>query len=510
MSRSSAPSSPRIADEARAEPVGLLELALQRAARRARSARAGRRWRASLASRKARPRWPLVGVGHEEVHRRRRRPAAAPAASRMRSTPAAHPQPGVGGAAELLDQPVVAAAAADAALGAQRARLELEHRARVVVQAAHERGVDLVGHVGGVEQRAHGREVLEVVVGRGGRAGAARSAMTSRVPGWSVSKARSGLRSMRSRTSRARLVLVGAQVGLQLLAVGGARLRACRGWRSAARTPRDAERVEQLGQQHDELGVHGRVVRADRLRADLPELAVAARLRRLVAVERSTGTRASRAGAACACRARRRRGRPAPCPPGAGSASARPRRRRCTSPSARCPWTPPRRARTARSPRRSASRCAGSRPPPARCAPRAPPRSRACRVLGQHVERAARRLDAFAGSLRGGELGEERVRGALAAERRDAHVPGVDRRLVREGVEQRRRSRRQSVGAVAARAGRCARSSPGRARRPRTALLAGDRVGHVAGAVAGGEDARRCRSRRARGARRPSTVWSAS
>ena len=38
----------------------------------------------------------------------------------MRSTPGAQPTPGVGGAAELLDQAVVAAAAADAALGAER------------------------------------------------------------------------------------------------------------------------------------------------------------------------------------------------------------------------------------------------------------------------------------------------------------------------------------------------------------------------------------------------------
>src|SRR3712207_9418588 len=50
-------------------------------------------------------------------------------------------------AAELLDQAVVAPAAADAALGAQRVRGELEHRARVVVEAADERRVDLVGHL---------------------------------------------------------------------------------------------------------------------------------------------------------------------------------------------------------------------------------------------------------------------------------------------------------------------------------------------------------------------------
>ena len=47
--------------------------------------------------------------------------------------------PGRGRPAELLDQQVVAPAAAQGALRAQPRRLELEHRARVVVQPAHQR-----------------------------------------------------------------------------------------------------------------------------------------------------------------------------------------------------------------------------------------------------------------------------------------------------------------------------------------------------------------------------------
>ena len=87
--------------------------------------------------------------------------------------------PGVGARAELLDEAVVAPAAADAALRAERVARELEDRARVVVQPAHERVVDLVGQLDGVEQRADLREVLGVLGVRGGPSAAARSAMTA-------------------------------------------------------------------------------------------------------------------------------------------------------------------------------------------------------------------------------------------------------------------------------------------------------------------------------------------
>ena len=73
---------------------------------------------------------------------------------------------------------------------------------------------------------------------------------------------------------------------------------------------------------------------------------------------------------------------------------------------------------------------------------------------------------------------------------------------------QQRRDRRQQRPGVAARAGRCARSSPGRARRRRAgrrALLVGGREGHVAGAVAGREEDVDLAARRARAARRPAS-----
>ena len=86
-------------------------------------------------------------------------------------------------AAQLLDQAVVAAAAAERRLRPQALGLELEHRARVVVEPAHERGIDLVGHPGLVEQRPHLGEVLRVLRGQPVDAGAARRPSPPGCPG---------------------------------------------------------------------------------------------------------------------------------------------------------------------------------------------------------------------------------------------------------------------------------------------------------------------------------------
>ena len=99
--------------------------------------------------------------------------STAPAARRIRSMPGRPADPRRRRAAELLDQPVVAAAAAERGLGPQPLRLELEHRARVVVEPAHERGIDLVRDAGRVEQGAHLAEVLGVLGARSCRSGAA-------------------------------------------------------------------------------------------------------------------------------------------------------------------------------------------------------------------------------------------------------------------------------------------------------------------------------------------------
>ena len=80
------------------------------------------------------------------------------------------------------------------------------------------------------------------------------------------------------------LLFVLAQIGRQLLAVLGARLgRAEAGERQPSAL--DAHRLQQLGQQHDQLRVDLGRRRPDRLGADLPELPVAAALRGLGAKE---------------------------------------------------------------------------------------------------------------------------------------------------------------------------------------------------------------------------------
>ena len=67
-----------------------------------------------------------------------------------------------GRAAELLDQAVVAAAAADLRLGAQLRADEGEDRARVVVEAPDQGRIDLVGDPGRLEQGADLGEVVGV------------------------------------------------------------------------------------------------------------------------------------------------------------------------------------------------------------------------------------------------------------------------------------------------------------------------------------------------------------
>src|ERR1700722_14798550 len=52
---------------------------------------------------------------------------------------------------QLPNEPVIASATADAALRAEGVARKLEDRARVVVQAAHKRRIDLVGHASAVE-----------------------------------------------------------------------------------------------------------------------------------------------------------------------------------------------------------------------------------------------------------------------------------------------------------------------------------------------------------------------
>ena len=127
----------RSASTRAASAIGALHLRPARRALRTPSAPAGRP-AAARAAAAAPPRG-------RRRRSRRRTPAArvaiaAPSgsASTSRSRPAAKPMPGAIRAAELLHEPVVAAAAEQRVLRAERLPQHLERRARVVVEAAHQ------------------------------------------------------------------------------------------------------------------------------------------------------------------------------------------------------------------------------------------------------------------------------------------------------------------------------------------------------------------------------------
>ncbi len=74
--------------------------------------------------------------------------------------PMPNPIPAVGVTAHLLDETVVTAAAADRVLrGVERVALELERRARVVVEPAHQPRLDLERDAEPLQALLHGLEV---------------------------------------------------------------------------------------------------------------------------------------------------------------------------------------------------------------------------------------------------------------------------------------------------------------------------------------------------------------
>ncbi len=188
----------------------------------------------------------------------------------------------MGGAVELFDEAVIAAASAHPGLGAQVVAGELEHGAGVVVEAAHEGGVDLIADARVIEEGSHGGEVLGVLgrqaVQEAGRRGhhLLRAAVAGvKGPHRVQLDALAYLAGQR--------VAVRAQVGGELLAVLGPRLR--RAEAAQAQAGPHSDGFEQLGQEDDELGVGLGRGRADGLRPHLPELAVATALGGLGAVE---------------------------------------------------------------------------------------------------------------------------------------------------------------------------------------------------------------------------------
>ena len=157
-----------------------------------------------------------------------RRDVAAPCSSSARtrrSRPSPNPMPGRRAPAEQLDEPVVAAAAAERLLLALAARdVELERGPRVVVEAANEPGLQPVRHAQGVEV-ARGRS---------------RSASAQASHSWSVIVRRAGV----DRRHRRVLGVEQAQdVALQAVALERRQLRRrARGSRRSARRRRPAGR----------------------------------------------------------------------------------------------------------------------------------------------------------------------------------------------------------------------------------------------------------------------------
>ena len=247
--------------------------------------------RSSDMARKTRSRAARLGDDEQELRALRARClAAAPRSPRasiacaIRSSPVAQPAPGVGVAADLLDQPVVAPAAADAALRAER----VASGTRTPCACSSRARAPAAG-------RARSRSPAP-----------SSSRRTSSKCSRSASESRSSIFGAASVTrddlgrvpvERAHRVdldprallgvedVVAQQVVAQLARVLGARLGVADAGQVQPHAGQTEPRVE-VREQVDQLGVDRGVVGADRLGADLAVLAVAAGLRRLVAEHR--------------------------------------------------------------------------------------------------------------------------------------------------------------------------------------------------------------------------------
>src|SRR5580700_3332265 len=290
---------PQDRDVARAKRVGEAELALERASGQLHlrrepggtglaEQREGAGWR--IGRRTTTVTIAIRGAGRgrlirdEQVHRREGARARGNATREQDALDSRCPADAGGrGTAELLHQTVVATTAADTALRAERIGGELEHRARVVVQATHERVIELVGDTGGVQTGANLGEVLGVPR-------AEEVAQQRRGPHHAASAGMLGVERAQRVELDARPHVLGegvgvlAQVSLQLLAIlltGGEAPQA----RETQAHGGDTHLIQQGSEQADRLGVDRGILRAERLCAHLPELAIAPGLGALVAEE---------------------------------------------------------------------------------------------------------------------------------------------------------------------------------------------------------------------------------
>ena len=279
------PSASRMTRVRGADPVRMLQLALEAPPAEVELGR-DPALRSSPASASARARWPSSAAATESVSRAAVAPRRSSSARRIRSIPAAQPTAGVGGPPELLDQTVVTAAPADLGLRAERGRMEREDRSRVVVEPAHQGPVDRVSDPGRVEQP---RTAARCSASSASRAVEHRRRLGHHRPGPLVLGVEGAQRVQRRSAPAPRFESspsLRAQVGDQLLA--GSRRRDSERAEAAEPQldPRHPEAAQQLVEQDDHLGVDERRLGADRLGAELVELAVAAGLGSLVAEER--------------------------------------------------------------------------------------------------------------------------------------------------------------------------------------------------------------------------------
>ena len=234
-----------------------------------------------------------------------------------------------GRAAEILDEAVVAAAAAERVLGrVERAALELERRAAVVVEPAHEPHVDRERDAEVVQPRLHA---------------VAKWAAASSDQNWSIvgAAAMIGASSRRLESS----TRSGFLFSVSRLCLATARRRRPRSDAAARRRSAPGRRARrgvdeqrhllqpeppvELPRQRDHLDVEIGVVGAEHLDADLVELPVAAALGLLVPEVRARVPRLPRASGAAA---RRTPGRRWPSARAAARRGGRPCRRSRTSP----------------------------------------------------------------------------------------------------------------------------------------------------------------------------------
>ena len=146
----------------------------------------------------------LRGRERSRRRRRRRRGIATPTASSsssMRSMPMPQPTAGRPLAAELLEQAVVAAAAADGALRAEAVGHPLEDGQVVVVEAAHQARVDAVRRARRRRARRARRRSARATRRRGSPSAAARRRAIACIAGFLLSRMRSGLLCRRRRAS---------------------------------------------------------------------------------------------------------------------------------------------------------------------------------------------------------------------------------------------------------------------------------------------------------------------